>query len=299
MKSFLKTWFSFSRKELNGLFVLMLICFITIISTFCFPSFFTEPPTDFSSFKKEIREFEANNHPTAIKPHSFVSSANKESTRNIKLTSFDPNTLLYKDWLQLGFSERQATVVMHYLEKGGRFRKKEDIKKIYSFSQAQYEQLAPYIVIGSSDKVVSSISETLFPAKSEKIIELNAADSLQLISLKGIGPVLARRIIKYRDRLGGFYAKEQLKDVYGLDSLVYLTIERSISVDLTKIKLTNINTASFNELRHYPYLTNKQINALLNFRKQHGLFSLVNDIIKYDIIDNNTFNKILPYLSID
>ncbi|MNE64115.1 Helix-hairpin-helix motif protein [compost metagenome] len=117
--------------------------------------------------------------------------------------------------------------------------------------------------------------------------------------LKGIGPVFARRIIKYRDRLGGFYRKEQLKEVYGIDSLVYLSIERNISVDISKIKLTNINTASFNDLKRYPYLSNKQINTLLNYRKQHGLFSSVNDVKKDDIIDEDVLRRIIPYLSID
>lgn len=300
MKNFFSTWFSFSRKELNGLFVLMLICFIAILSGLAFPHLFSSPPSDFSSFRKEIEEFEANQNNKEQPQYSDGKLKHgKENNRNIKLASFDPNTILYEEWLQLGLSEKQANVVTHYLEKGGRFRKKEDLRKIYSISKAQYELLEPYIVIGIQENPQSRLTRSESHIPVNRVVELNEADSSQLVLIKGIGPVFARRIIKYRDRIGGFCRKEQLKEVYGIDSLVYLSIERNISVDISKIKLTNINIASFNDLKRYPYLSNKQINALLNYRKQHGLFSSVDDVKKANIIDEEALSRIIPYLSID
>jgi competence protein ComEA len=77
------------------------------------------------------------------------------------------------------------------------------------------------------------------------VVEVNSADSAGLTKIYGIGPAFASRIIKYRNRLGGFYSKEQLKEVYGLDAEKYAEVREQVRIDPAKVKKVNVNTAQF------------------------------------------------------
>ena len=105
------------------------------------------------------------------------------------------------------------------------------------------------------------------------VIELNSADSARLTELKGIGPAFARRIVNYRNRLGGFINKDQLKEVYGMDDDRYAEMQAQVSVDPSHIQKIQINKVDFDGLKHFPYLTFKQMNAIVQFREQHGDYS--------------------------
>jgi competence protein ComEA len=129
-----------------------------------------------------------------------------------------------------------------------------------------------------------------------EIIKLNTADSAKLTELHGIGPSFARRIIGYRQRLGGFYKKEQLKEVFGLDSMTYAALALQVSVDASRIKKININTVTFDELSNFPYLSYKQMNAMIRFREEHGDYESINDLGNIAIMDKATVQKIKPYL---
>lgn len=129
------------------------------------------------------------------------------------------------------------------------------------------------------------------------IIELNAADTTKLMELNGIGSSFARRIVSYRDRLGGFYIKEQLKEVFGLDSEKYAGLQLQVSVDPTKITKIHINTVTFEGLSRFPYLSFKQMNAIIQFREQHGEYESMDDLGNVAILDQTTLRKIKPYIT--
>ena len=129
------------------------------------------------------------------------------------------------------------------------------------------------------------------------LIEINAADSAALDDIRGIGPTFASRILKYRSRLGGFVQKAQLMEVFGLDSLKYLEIRDQISVDLSGVKMININTVTADHLRNHPYLRYKQVNALIQYRKQHGNYSNIADLAKVVLIPAETIAQLAPYLT--
>lgn len=128
------------------------------------------------------------------------------------------------------------------------------------------------------------------------IIELNSADTAKLTQLNGIGSSFAKRIVNYRDRLGGFIRKEQLKEVFGLDSEKYAGLQAQVNVDASHIKKINVNTVTFNGLSHFPYLTYKQMNAVIRFREQHGEYESLADLKNIAIMDDATLQKIKPYL---
>jgi len=128
-------------------------------------------------------------------------------------------------------------------------------------------------------------------------IELNSADTSKLKELVGIGSAFARRIVNYRQRLGGFYRKEQLLEVFGLDTAQYAEIQQQVSVDTLGIKKIHINKVSFEGLQRFPYLSYKQMNALIRFREQHGEYTSLADLRAVAIIDKITLQKIKPYIS--
>jgi DNA uptake protein ComE-like DNA-binding protein len=128
------------------------------------------------------------------------------------------------------------------------------------------------------------------------VIELNTADSAKLTGLRGIGPSFAMRIIRYRDRLGGFYRKEQVKEVFGLDSSTYAGMQAQVRVDASHVKRIPINSVAFEDLSRFPYLTYKQMNAIIRFREQHGDYASLDDMRNIAILDDGILRKIEPYL---
>jgi DNA uptake protein ComE-like DNA-binding protein len=131
------------------------------------------------------------------------------------------------------------------------------------------------------------------------ILELNTADSLQLLALKCIGPVFSSRIIKYRNLLGGFYSAEQVKEVYGIDSALFLKILPQLTADANAVKKININTADIDELKKHPYLRYKIARAIINHRNRFGDFSELSELKNIPEIDEQIYSKIQPYLSIN
>ena len=126
--------------------------------------------------------------------------------------------------------------------------------------------------------------------------ELNSADSLDLVQLYNIGPVVARRILKYRSLLGGYVRREQLREVYGIDSARYNDIAPHLTVDPSRITPIDINTADIDRLKRHPYLDYYQAKAIIRLREEKGAYAGVRDILNIPIIDSETFTRIEPYL---
>lgn len=135
------------------------------------------------------------------------------------------------------------------------------------------------------------------PKKKPLVFELNSADSLDLVQLYNIGPTIARRILKYRSLLGGYYRKEQLREVYGIDSARYADIAPHLTVNPALVTRLDINTATIDQLKRHPYLDYYQAKAIVRMREEKGAFNQVSDILNIPIIDTETFKRIEPYLS--
>ncbi|RZL32051.1 MAG: competence protein ComEA, partial [Pedobacter sp.] len=216
------------------------------------------------------------------------------------LFNFDPNKIELEDWQRLGLSAKQAQSILNYRSKGGKFYKPEDLQKMYTISPQKYEALRPYIQIEAKNTNYDKpqyADKPDYVKKTAVMIELNGADTLTMDEIKGVGAAFARRIVKYRERLGGFYKKEQLLEVYGLDSAKYEEIKTQVKIDANNIKKININTATFDDLKNHPYLKFKQINAIIQYRKQHGNYNSIDDLKKVLILSPENIQNITPYLS--
>ena len=242
--------------------------------------FKTETKTDFSEFEKALSELEYTNDAPQLKKKSF-------------LFSFNPNTLNDDGWLSLGLSEGKLKVLRNYQKSGGYFKQKEDLQRCYAFGDAFYNTIKEYVSIPEIDEPES---KSLQPITIVQIIEINQADSLDLISVKGIGSFYAKQILKYRNELGGFYSFSQFSEIWGLEKLDVEKIKLLTTIDTLLISKININSAKIEKLRHHPYLNYKQAKMIVNYRTQHGNFRSIKDIQKIRPISPEIFRKIAPYL---
>lgn len=293
----MKPVWDFTKKELNGLLVFCII--IVAIALFPFLSGYfaaADEAYQFEPFIKETEAFLASAQSAHVYSYRQVNIDAAKATPRYFV--FNPNNLQEEGWLKLGLSQRQAHIIHNYVSKGGHFYKKEDLKKIYSITADDYNRLEPYINIPSNYQRHPFEKKTYTPLTAVNV-ELNSADSLALLKVRGIGPAFAKWIIKYRDRLGGFYSKEQLMEVFIIDSAKYSQIESQVSVDAALIKPILVNSASFDNLKRMPYLSYKQINAIIMYRKQHGNYHSVDDLRKIVLMDEATLNKIEPYLAFE
>ncbi len=276
----LNNYFYFSQKERRGISVLIILIFLVLVfNLFFLPRL--KPPSNLNSIK-------------LISLADSISENNQaDSIQKIEYFKFDPNTIEKSKWISLGLSPTQAQTVINYRNAGGKFYRKEDLKKIYSISDSVYKKLEPYIVIPK--KTYSKKT-----AKYQKLsIEINTADSADLVQVYGIGAILSKRIIKYRDALGGFYSINQLLDVYGIDSSKFESIKQNFApCNCLKIVQININTATFKELLKHPYISYDFVKIIVNKRRKKE-FSSLEDFAKRTEISDADFQKLNPYLKLE
>jgi len=127
------------------------------------------------------------------------------------------------------------------------------------------------------------------------MIEINTADSLQLLKLYGIGPSYAGRILKYRGMLGGFFSIDQLLEVYGMDSIRFEGILKNIQVDASLLKCLDINEAAFKTLLHHPYLDYETVKSICNYREYTGPITCP-DTLRKVIAYDPMFEKVKHYI---
>jgi competence protein ComEA len=293
MRKWLYIYFNFSKREYNGLLVMIFILLAITIIPFFFEDLLPEnadPLSDSIAIRKlELVEMELNNERHSRKP-----------PRPVQLFSFDPNHTSAADWRRLGLSPKQAAVLIRYTTKGGRFRRKEDLKKMFVVSEKMYQRWSLYIRISPSDSSgFQRHTPQLFVKPKPVLVALNTADTIELDAVKGIGPAFARRIVKYREYLGGFYSKEQLKEIYQMDSIRYNEIKEQLVLDKVALRMIYINRIEAGDLKYHPYLRYKQINAIIQFRKQHGNYSNIAELKKVVLLSAETVEKIAPYISLD
>lgn len=305
MYSAIKNYFAITKKEWNGLLVLAIMMLVVLAAPEVYQLYAVPEPIDFTRIKEAQHILDAsivekqnyyNKHHDDY-DHKNNASFSTEKSKPVYF-SFNPNNFADKLWKKLGLNGRQIKVIKNYEAKGGKFYKKEDLQKVYSITPADYMRLQSYIDI----PVKAFARNYPGPASTYKVkplimIEINHADSAQLTEIKGIGSAFANRILKYRNRLGGFYRKTQLMEVFGLDTAKYEEIEKQVTIDAAAINKININICDFEGLKRNPYLTFKQMNAIIQYRKQHGNYKSSSDLKNVAILTDDVIRKVEPYFS--
>jgi len=333
LTQWIRSYFGFSQLEIKGFFVLIMLLSILLIAPFLFPasSNYTaqQQHTDqqmLDSMRvllahQQIREKKE------IKQVKWSTQKDKQvfPKAPINYFAFDPNTASAQDFEKLGLAPYLAKRIVKYRQKGGQFRKKEDVLKIYGFPKSLYTQWEPFIRIASNFKTPNEFSKnkeksTLeeetssanqsvtanphiekkpkrkFIKKTPQTFQLATADTSQLKQIRGIGSKLSARIVKFRDRLGGFHSFGQLHEVYGLKPEVIEELQKYAQLDQFQIKKLNINTAEAKVLAQHPYISYKYANVMVSYREQHGPYASLEDLKKIKIIKQEFIDKIGAYL---
>ncbi len=162
-------------------------------------------------------------------------------------------------------------------------------------TQKQFESIA------TDNSIPVKAEKQRFDTENSPIISinLNTNDTSDWKKLRGIGPVYSNRIIKYKNLLGGYVAKEQLLEVYGIKHELYMLIIDQIFIDTNAIiKQMDINRAAYGTLLRHPYISKKMVHDIVNYRKEH-LFTTVKEIKNITFITDSLYLKLEPYLTID
>jgi competence protein ComEA len=209
---------------------------------------------------------------------------------------FDPNTIDSADLARMGLRDVQVRNVMNYRKSGGAFKTKGDFGKLYTISAEDYSQVEKFILLPSVDTVNQSQEQLL---DTPLIVELNKADTTALRQIKGIGPAFARRIVSYRDKLGGFFDKSQLLEVFGMDTTRYVQVAANLEVDIIHVRKMNLNTTPFKEMVSHPYLEFYIVKAIFEYKESKGRFDSVPELKQINLIYQQLYQKLENYFMVD
>ena len=295
--------FHFTKKERTGIIILIIL--IILVNTFSniYGNFYSSSnkPSDstlqrYTALLESIDTSTNTKHYNNYQPTQNSNHENK-SNQNIQLFTFNPNTISPSGWQQLGIKEKTITTIQKYISKGGRFKTPDDLDKIWGL-QNDAERLKPYVRIDKARDSPPPPHQYSVKQYTKQSIDINTADSLAWLSLPGIGPSFTKRILKFRDKLGGFYSVDQVAETFGLPDSVFKLIRPQLIMTNSVSRFINLNTATVDELKNHPYIRYTYSNAIIQYRTQHGKFNAVEDLKKIMIITDSVYVKLRPYLKV-
>ena len=308
----IRDYFGFSATELRGFWVLMSLAIILLTIPALTRSVYR------TSAHSPISSVESSKLDSLI---ALLNTDEPNSTRiqsqydtKIHYANFNPNHASRDLLLHNGMPSWLADRLINYRDKGGVFRKKEDLLKIYGFSTELYTQLEDYIEL-SKQKVktpdpTAVVQSASYKAKSEKqprypektaleIVNINQADSSQLKKIPGIGSVLSARIIRFRNKLGGLHSSTQLEEVYQISDCAVQNLQKYTYIPPeNKVVQLSVNSDDIKTLASHPYISYELARAIVDHREDYGNFSTVDDCREVYLMQDSIFQKIIPYLGL-
>lgn len=271
-----------------------------------------------------------------------ISGAGPSVPVGSKTFPFNPNTITEDSLQMLGFSQRQAASIIKYRTKGGKFRVKRDFARMYVVDSAKYAALEPFILLPDrlpekrnvtnkpksvtngeenarivTEAVDSVINTHQDPApqpapaskygtralKEKYVCNLNTADSAALVQLYGIGGYYARKILQYRERLGGsFVDTRQLLEIEGFTQERFEKIKGNVVVLAEDVKGFSLLKASREELERHPYIGPYAARGIETYLRLKGKGNFTSDmqlleaLVKERVISAQNADKLKEYL---
>jgi DNA uptake protein ComE-like DNA-binding protein len=287
LKYWIRNFFGFSQRETNG-FIVLFILLISILFVPPLVNSFYSPEKNYAKDKQAL--------------DSVIAQLNKDSVLVSRSTSkpfdaknripIDPNfaTIVQLESL---FGKKIAQTIDHYRKKGGKFKFKSDLKKVYGMNEEIYTTSLSWILLPDQISFENKSTKVIYQKLS---IDINKADSIQLEKLPSIGPVLASRIVKYRIKLGGYIDASQLLEVYGIKQEVYDLIKEQLWVakDFIPVKLS-MNDATYYELKNHPYIGGKLASSILKYRKANKSIASMEELINASLVKKDEALKLSSY----
>jgi competence protein ComEA len=308
----------FTKKEKRGIFILLTaIIGIYIGATFIYPLIIKDEAINSNaifaasdSLKEKQKDstknyYSKNEYNDGAGYHTYPKKE-YDKTFTGSMFYFDPNTLDAAGWQRLGIKDKTIASMQKYIAKGGRFREPDDLRKVWGLRDDEKERLIPYVrIVGGQEKKYTNYSSSyqpyekkLYEKKAIAIVDINTGDSAAYDALPGIGGGFSKRILKFRDKLGGFYKVEQVAETFGLPDSVFQKIKPYLKINGDNIRKININTGTEEELKVHPYIRWQLAKVITEYKKQHGNYKSLEELKKIMIINEEIYNKITPYLSL-
>lgn len=302
-KSAVKEYFTFTRKERRAVLLLLSIAVILTVLPFTMHHWVDPPPVPVRD--AQVEAFLRTAFDTTHKAPSvagFPQAAETEPGGAPTLFAFDPNTATPETWKRLGVGDRTIQTIFKYRSKGGRFKQATDLYRIYGLPKATADRLIPFVQLPAVPKSLPFAateqrqSANPYP-KAEVFVDINTADTTDWKQLRGIGSGYAKRIVGYRNKLGGFVRVEQVGETFGLPDSIFQRIRPFLKRGTFTVRGLSVNRSGIEELKAHPYISTALAKAIVQYREQHGLYPSIEALRKLYLMDETLFFKLAPYLT--
>lgn len=302
-----KDFFYYSKSERRAVFALSFLIVCLLVAILLAPEKETviveEPLAE--NVRTETDKVEADSFQRVVehREKKAVIKKTEAPSRKVVLAPFDPNLADSIELLDLGLSPYVARNVLRYREKGGRFRTPESFARIYGLTEEQFETLRPYIRISESFRQKTDTSTyvrrdtfaVVYKYPKGTLVDVGVADTTELKKIPGIGSGISKAIVGYRNRLGGFYSLEQLREV----RFVTPEMMEWFKLDSISIRPLPVNRAGLDRLRNHPYLNFYQAKVILEHRKKHGEIKSLSQLSLYEEFTEKDLKRLSAYFSFD
>lgn len=301
-----RDWFTFSRQDRRAIILLATLIVVAIVLLWTKPMWHREEATVLLGTDSVAMRLES---PTPQQP-----------IVKIEPRPFNPNTADSLELLSVGLPPRVARNILRYRKAGGEFRRPEDLARIYGLHDSVFARVKPYVAIPqptelSKGESLADVPEPLpmmLPSdtmqrehpyaeymrakyKPGQFVDLNRADTSELMKIPGIGPVYAKMIVDYRERLGGYHSIVQLRDLEVLPE----DLGDWVHVSTPPAAMLNVNRLSLTQLRSHPYLSFYQAKAIVELRKREGHIRSARQLLFLDEFSEADIERLTPYLSFE
>jgi competence protein ComEA len=228
--------------------------------------------------------------------YQYKKSYSRKDKYKIPERKFDPNQYSFEDWMKLGLSEKQVAVIMKFTSRG--IYSNDDLKKIFVIHEELFNKVKDSTYYPQKETLSKVEHEINQDRQTALLVDLNKSSVEDFTKINGIGPFYAKQIIRYREQLGGYNSKEQLLEVWKMNLETYEKLKDYIFIQKGETKKISLNSTNINELNNHPYLNWNQANSIIKMKEQRGGFKSINDIKESILIDEETFEKLVPYLTL-
>ena len=301
-----KDFFYFSLSERRAIYVLLVLIAVLVIAIIWTPTSEAQSVYDVAEADSLVLKLKQKEE-----RKSFSKNERIQGTVPATLAPFEPNLADSIELLRLGLPSYVVNNVIKYRQKGGRFSTPESFARIYGLTEEKFKELKPYIYI--SKDFIKKPEQRKFlqerPKREHKmgslpkpfkypegtLVDVNAADTTELKKIPGIGNGIARRIVAYRNRLGGFYSLEQLNEV----EFVSADLFKWFKLESDSIRKLPINRVGLDKLRAHPYINFYQAKVIVEYRRKRGEIKSLSQLSLYEEFTEKDLKRLSAYVSFD
>lgn len=299
-----KDFFYYTKSERRAVYALCIGIALLLVAIWMVPdtskSLLAETPgVDSVALKSFEKEVQSKSYSKREKKR-FVAEEIPMS-----LTAFDPNMADSIELSRLGLPVYVVRNILKYRQKGGRFKTTESFSRIYGLEPNLFERLKPYIRIAepkvAEAKKVDTIAvrkvveKKAFKYPEGTLVDVNGADTTELKKIPGIGSGIAKAIVSYRSRLGGFYALEQLAEIEYMNP----TLMKWFKLEDPVVRPLKVNEAGLETLRSHPYLNFYQAKVIIEHRRKKGKLKSLSQLSLYEEFTEKDLERLSAYLKFD